>query len=54
LKAYPIGATAFRVARQTKWGRLRRAVRALSRALHASRAKAARNIIHDYRHLIEK
>jgi hypothetical protein len=54
LKAYPIGATEFRVARQRKWGCLRRAARALSRALHASRAKAAGKIIRDYRHLIEK
>jgi hypothetical protein len=35
-------------------GCLRRAARALSRALHVSRAQAARKIIHDYRHLIEK
>jgi hypothetical protein len=54
LKAYPIGATAFRVGRQSKWGCLRRAARALSRALHDSRARAARKIIHDYRHLIQK
>jgi hypothetical protein len=54
LKAYPIGAAAFRVGRQRKWGYLRRAARALSRALHASRAQAARKIIHDYRHLIQK
>jgi len=54
LKAYPIGATAFRVGRQRKWGCLRRAARALSRALHDSRARAARKIIHDYRHLIQK
>jgi len=54
LKAYPIGATAFRVGRQRKWGCLRRAARALLRALHASRARAARRIIHDYRHLIQK
>jgi hypothetical protein len=54
LKAYPIGAAAFRVGRQRKLGCLRRAARALSRALHVSRAQAARKIIHDYRHLIEK
>jgi hypothetical protein len=54
LKAYPIGATAFPVRRQSKWGCLRRAARALSRALHVSRAQAARRIIHDYRHLIQK
>jgi hypothetical protein len=54
LKAYPIGAAAFRVGRQRKWGCLRRAARTLSRALHVSRAQAARKIIHDYRHLIQK
>jgi hypothetical protein len=54
LKAYPIGAAAFRVGRQRKWGCLRRAARALSRALHDSRAQAARKIIRDYRHLIQK
>jgi hypothetical protein len=54
LKAYPIGATAFRVERQRKWGCLRRAARALSRALHDSRARAARKIIHDHRYLIPK
>jgi hypothetical protein len=54
LKAYPIGATAFRVGRQSKCGWLRRAARALSRALHVSRAQAARKIIYDYRHLIQK
>ena len=54
LKAYPIGATAFRSRRRSRWGCLRRAARALSRALHYSREQAARKIIHDCCHLIQR
>jgi hypothetical protein len=44
LKAYPIGATAFRVGRQRKWDCLRRAGRALSPALHLlARKRRARS-----------
>jgi hypothetical protein len=52
-RAYLIGITALRVGRRSRWRCVRRAGRALLRALHEQRAQAARKIIHDYRHLLE-
>ncbi|HEY4987145.1 MAG TPA: hypothetical protein VII39_11030 [Bradyrhizobium sp.] len=51
--AYSIGVTASRVGRQSGRRWVRRAGRALLRALQESRSQAARKIIHDYRHLLE-
>lgn len=53
-KAYPIGAAALRVERQRRWRCVRRAARAVLGALRESRVRAARKIIHDHRHLLEK
>ncbi len=53
-KAYLIRAVAFEAERRHRWRCVRRAARALLCALLESRERAARKIIHDYRHLIEK
>jgi hypothetical protein len=53
-KAYPIPTIAVRIERQARWRWVRRAARAVLRALQESRARAARKVIHDYRHLLEK
>jgi hypothetical protein len=53
-KVYPMPTVAFRAERRDRWRCLRRAARAVLRALHESRARAARKVIHDYHHLLEK
>jgi hypothetical protein len=53
-KAHPIGTAVLRVERQRKWRCVRRAARAVLHALQESRARTARKLIHDHRHLLEK